>query len=406
MLSRRIPPHTQTNELSRAVEALRASGTPFADLTESNPTRAGIPYPADLLAPLSDPRALRYEPQPFGLESARAAVAADQHRRGADVDASQVVLTASTSEAYSWLFKLLCDPGASVLVPRPSYPLFDHLTQLEGVRAETYALEYHGRWEIDFASLAAAPADARAVVVVSPNNPTGSCLTAPELDRLVALCQERQWALIADEVFADYLFHAQAVASDESRGVTDIASRAGVLSFTLAGLSKTAGLPQVKVGWMIAGGPRHARDAALAALELIADSFLSVGTPAQVALPDLLRQGAPVRAAIQARTRRNLESLRDLARAHPACDVLRADGGWSAVIRVPATRGEDRLVLDLLEQQRVLVHPGYFFDFPREAFLVVSLLPAHDAFVDAMARVLRFVDPADSAHGAARTALA
>ncbi|MBM3820251.1 MAG: pyridoxal phosphate-dependent aminotransferase [Acidimicrobiia bacterium] len=392
MFSRRIPRHAQTNALAGAVEALRASGTPFADLTESNPTRAGIPYPAGLLAPLADPRALRYEPLPFGLGSARAAVAADQHRRGANVDPEQVVLTASTSEAYSWLFKLLCDPGEAVLVPRPSYPLFEHLTQLEGVRAEPYALEYHGRWEIDVSTLAAAPSDARAVVVVSPNNPTGSCLTAAELDRLVALCRDREWALIADEVFADYLFESGTLprASAASRGVTDIASRAGVLSFTLAGLSKTVGLPQLKLGWMIAGGPRAERDAALRALELIADSFLSVGTPVQVALPELLRTGAPARAAIQARTCHNLDVLRDLARGYPACDVLHTDGGWSAVIRVPSTRTEDQVVLDLLSHERILVHPGYFFDFPREAFLVVSLLPDRDVFSDAVARLLRF----------------
>ena len=398
MFSRRIPSHTQTNALTCAVEVLRAAGTTFVDLTESNPTRAGIPYPDNLLQALADDRALRYEPQPFGLESARAAVAADQRRRGAVVDASQVVLTASTSEAYSWLFKLLCDPGASVLVPRPSYPLFEHLTRLEGIRADTYGLEYHGRWEIDFASLDAAPDDVRAVVVVSPNNPTGSCVTASELERLVAICLEREWALIADEVFADYVFEGAPLrASDASRGVTDIASRAGVLSFTLAGLSKTVGLPQLKLGWIVVGGPAPQRQAALTALELVADSFLSVATPVQVALPELLRAGAPVRAAIQARTQRNLDALREASRAHPACDVLHADGGWSAVLRVPSTRSEERLVLDLLEQERILVHPGYFFDFPREAFLVFSLLLAEDVFADAVARVLRSVDAADIA---------
>ena len=397
MFSRRLPAHDQTNALTGAVEALRAGGTRFVDLTESNPTRVGIPYPDDLLQPLADARTLRYEPQPFGLESARAAVAADQCRRGAVVDAGQVVLTASTSEAYSWLFKLLCDPGASVLVPRPSYPLFEHLTQLEGIRAEPYALEYHGRWEIDFASLAAASGDARAVIVVSPNNPTGSCVTAPELERLVAMCREREWALIADEVFGDYLFDPfDSLTLAQGKSLTDLASRAGVLSFTLAGLSKTVGLPQLKLGWMVVGGPAPQRDAALHALELVADSFLSVATPVQVALPELLRAGAPVRAAIQGRTRRNLDALREASRSHPACEVLRADGGWSAVLRVPSIRSEERLVLDLLEQERILVHPGYFFEFPRETFLVVSLLPEEHVFGDAVARLLRFVDAADT----------
>jgi aspartate/methionine/tyrosine aminotransferase len=383
--SRRIPPHATANALTQAVESLRSSGVSFVDLTDSNPTSAGISYPADLLAPLADARGLRYEPRPFGLDSARAAVAADQQRRGADVEPSQVVLTASTSEAYSWLFKLLCDPGASVLVPRPSYPLFEHLTQLEGVRAEPYALEYHGRWAIDFASLDAAPADARAVIVVSPNNPTGSCITERELDRLVAMCGERGWALIADEVFADYLFHP-------GGAPTDIAARANVLSFTLAGLSKTVGLPQLKLGWIVVGGPPASRRTALAALEVIADSFLSVATPVQAAVAELLRTGSPVRAAIQARTRGNFDVLCRAAATHPACDVLHSDGGWSAVVRVPSTRGEEALVLELLHHERVLVHPGFFFDLPGETYVVVSLLPDPDVFIEAVARVLRFAD--------------
>lgn len=383
MFSRRIPQHTETNALTRAVASLCARETAFVDLTESNPTRAGIPYPADLLAPLADGRGLLYEPEPFGLTAARAAVANDQQRRGAQVDPAQVVLTASTSEAYSWLFKLLCNPGDRVLVPRPSYPLFEHLTRLEGVCAEPYDLEYQGRWAIDFDFLEAASADSRAVLVVSPNNPTGSYIDADELVRLSALCRDRGWALIADEVFADYPL-------DCASPVTDIAARSDVLSFTLAGLSKSVGLPQLKLGWMVVGGATSERAAALAALELVADSFLSVATPVQVALPELLRRGGPIRTTIQDRTRRNLGTLRNAARAFPACEVLRTEGGWSAVLRVPSTRSEERLVLDLLERERILVHPGYFFDFPREAFIVVSLLTPEEVFADAMARVLRF----------------
>ena len=384
MFLRRLPPHAEPNALSRAIVALRAEGTPIADLTETNPTCAAIPYPDGLLASLADARALRYEPHPFGLPSARNAVAADQRRRGARVDPAQVVLTASTSEAYSWLFKLLCDPGEAVLVPRPSYPLFEHLTALEGIRAHPYALEYHGRWAIDVDSIAAAPQDVRAVLVVSPNNPTGSYLDDEELQRLSRLCRERRWALVADEVFADY-------ALDAVHPLTDIAARSEVLSFTLAGLSKSVGLPQLKLGWCIAGGPQPERDAALAALELIADTYLSVGTPVQVAVPRLLDAGVSIRAAIQERIRRNLTTLRAAAGRYPACDVLRTEGGWSAVLRVPATRSEEQLALDLLSTERILVHPGYFFDFPREAYVVVSLLPPHDVFEDASARLLRFV---------------
>jgi aspartate/methionine/tyrosine aminotransferase len=384
LFSRRLPVHVQANALSRALERLGPRRAEIADLTESNPTRAGICYPDELLAPLGDQAGLRYEPQPLGLMSARIAVAADQRRRGALVDPAHIVLATSTSEAYSWLFKLLCNPGEGVLVPRPSYPLFEHLTALEGVRACSYALEYDGRWSIDMESLATAPSDVRALILVSPNNPTGSWVANDDLERVSALCRDRRWTLIVDEVFADYPLDATDV-------VTDIASTSEMLSFTLAGLSKTVGLPQVKLGWLIAGGPASERDAALSALELVADSYLSVSVPVQLAAPHLLREGGSIRAAIQERTRTNLGVLRTAATKYPACDLLRADGGWSAVLRAPSTRPEEQLVLDLLAEERILVHPGYFFDFPRETYLVLSLLPQPTVFADAAERLLRFV---------------
>lgn len=383
LLSSRLPGHADTNALSRAVESLRATGTPFVDLTASNPTTAGLPYPMDLLGVLGDARGLHYAPHPFGLPAARGAIAADYARRGVAADASDIVLSASSSESYSWLFKLLCDPGDCVLVPRPSYPLFEHLTRLEGVGTATYDLEYHGRWEIDFDSVLAAPSPTRVLLVVTPNNPTGSYVSVAEMERLAQICRDRGWALVADEVFADYSL-------DEPAPVTDLAHRVDVLSFTLGGASKSLGLPQVKLGWMLAGGPRHEKQVALAALELIADTFLSVGTPVQVAAADLLRRGAAIREAIHTRVRRNLRHARDRTRLYPACDVLRVEGGWSAPVRVPATRGEETLVLGLLERERILVHPGYFFDFPHEAFLIVSLLVPEDVFADAFERMLRF----------------
>jgi aspartate/methionine/tyrosine aminotransferase len=386
MFSTRLPPHAETNRLTRAIAAMRARGEAIVDLTESNPTQVDLPYPPDLLAPLADPRALRYEPDALGLASARAAVAADHARRGATIDPAHVVLSASTSEAYTWLFKLLCAPGECVLVPRPSYPLFEHLTRLEGIRAEPYNLEYHGRWEIDFGSLAHAPADARALLVVSPNNPTGSYVSAAEVARLTAFCRGRGCALVADEVFADYPL---AVADP----LTDLATRVDVLAFTLGGLSKTVGLPQLKLGWMVVGGPAKERDRALGALELIADSFLSIGTPVQIAAPALLARAAPVRAAIHARVKGNLDASRRAAAEVPACEVLRVEGGWSAVVRIPATRSEEQFVLDLLEHERILVHPGYFFDFCSEAFVVVSLLPREEIFAQAFARVLHAATP-------------
>jgi aspartate/methionine/tyrosine aminotransferase len=317
------------------------------------------------------------------MPSAREAIARDHARRGVTIDPETIVLTASTSEAYTWLFKLLCDPGDTVLVPRPSYPLFEHLTRLEGVRAVPFNLEYHGRWEIDFGTLAGAPVQTRAIVIVSPNNPTGSYVTARELDRLFAVCRERRWALIADEVFADYPL-------DVDAPVTDIAAGADVAAFTLGGLSKSAGLPQLKLGWIVAGGRSTERAAALAGLELIADSFLSVSTPVQVAAGHLLEHGASIRSQIHERVRGNLAALRDVARSFRACDVLKVEGGWSAIVRVPATRTEEQLILDLLDREGVLVHPGYFFDFQREAFIVVSLLPPSDIFRDAAPRLLQF----------------
>ena len=385
MFSGRVPSHIVVNRLSLALASMRERGIPVIDLTESNPTRVDLPYPETLLRPLAAAASLRYEPDPMGMASARAAVAGDQARRGMRVDPGHVVLTSSTSEAYSWLFKLLCNPGDAVLVPRPSYPLFEHLTALEGIRACPYALEYHGRWEIDFDSMVrAAPATTRALLLVSPNNPTGSYLTSEDFQKASRLCLERGWAVVADEVFADYPL-------DASAPLTDIAARSDVLSFTLAGLSKTAGLPQLKLGWIIVGGPPSDRDAALAALELIADSYLSVATPVQVAAASLLQVGSSIRAAIQDRIAQNLRGLRAVAARFPACEVLRTEGDWSAVVRVPSVRREEELVVELLEREQILVHPGYFFDFPREAYIVLSLLPLPPVFGRAAEQVLRFV---------------
>jgi aspartate/methionine/tyrosine aminotransferase len=301
------------------------------------------------------------------------------------VDAGDVILTSSTSESYSWLFKLLCDPGEAVMVPAPSYPLFEHLTRLEGIRSNPYRLDYHGRWEIDVESIRAAPSSARAVILVSPNNPTGSYISAQEVAAVLAICRDRGLALIVDEVFADYPLEVE-------RPLTDLASRADVLAFSLGGASKTLGLPQVKLGWIVAGGHLAARREALQALEHLADAYLSVSTPVQVGAPSLIREGSVVRTEIHARVRHNLAVARTVVRNYSSCEVLRVEGGWFATVRVPATRPEDTLVLDLLASERVLVHPGFFFDFPHEAFVIVSLLPDPAIFADAFERTLKFVN--------------
>ena len=382
MISSRLPRSLEPNAVARAIDAKRRSGAAILDLTETNPTGAGFTYPKELLEALADPRALEYDPQPLGLWSARAAVAADFRRRGIVISADRVALTSSTSEAYALLFKLLCDAGDAVLVPHPSYPLFEHLTQLESVTAIPYALEYHGAWRVDLDSITRAATDrVRAILIVSPNNPTGSFLHEDDLDALSNLATARGWAIIGDEVFADYPL-------DPAPEATNVLAGAGVLTFSLGGLSKSAGLPQLKLGWIGFGGPSAKVDEALAAYEVIADTYLSVSTPVQAAAADLIERGTAIRAQILARVRRNLEALRLLAAAHPSVSVLRVEGGWSAVVQVPQLRAEESLVLELLDKDDVLVHPGYFFDFDREAFVVVSLLVEPATFDRAVTRLL------------------
>jgi alanine-synthesizing transaminase len=288
MFSSRVPAELGLNRLSAAIQAHRATGRPLIDLTSTNPTSVGIHYPAGLLTALGDPRAHTYQPEPFGLLPARQAVVGDYARRGISVAVDRIVLTASTSEAYSLLFKLLCAPsGDEVLTPAPSYPLFDHLTNLDGVASRPYALSYHGRWELDEASVDTAWTEhTRAVLAVTPNNPTGSTLTPAELDALADRCAARHSALILDEVFADYPLVDQPAPGSFS---------SNALTFRLGGLSKSAGLPQVKLGWMAVDGPDDLVRSALDRLELICDTYLSVATPVQVAAPALIVRGADVR---------------------------------------------------------------------------------------------------------------
>ena len=387
MFSSRIPANLAPNRLTHALRARRADGRPFVDLTESNPTRAGFEYPSDLLAPLAAARGLRYEPSPLGAMDARRAVAADYERQGVTVPPERVVLTASTSDSYSLLFKLLANAGDEVLVPRPSYPLFDYLTRLDLVTTRYYDLDIHGCWSIDFASLQRAITPrTRAVLVVSPNNPTGSFITAAELDRLGAICAPRDVAIIADEVFADYELEPGA-ASRAGR----VATRRDVLTFALGGLSKSVGLPQVKLGWMAVGGPDRLAADAIERLELVCDTYLAVSTPVQLAAAELLRRGAAVRSQIATRTSANYRALQAAADGTPSCRVLPSEGGWYAVLQVPSLEPEEDLVLRLLADG-VLTHPGYFFDFPRESFLIVSLLPPEASFADGVSHVLQHFD--------------
>jgi alanine-synthesizing transaminase len=370
------------NSLAKALAKRRAQGQPVIDLTESNPTRVGLPQPEPGLLATSE--AYSYEPEPAGLPSARQAVAAHLAARGANVSPEHIVLSASTSEAYSWLFKLLCDPGDNVLVPAPSYPLFQFLTQLEGVELWPYRLPRAHGFGLDVEAVAAArDLRTRAVLLVNPGNPTGHYLHEGELTALAELCAETDMALICDEVFSDFAWDT------EPGRVTTVAGRSlPMLTFSLSGLSKVAGQPGLKLGWMHVGGPMAERDEALARLELIADTFLSVNTPVQQALPALLAQAPRFQAAVLERVKENRQRLLAARPANATWDVLPAHGGWNAVLRIPMEPGEDALCLELLDSG-VLVQPGYFYDFIGGAGLVMSLLPPPDVFATALVPLVR-----------------
>jgi len=393
MFSERVPRSLQPNRITQAIRRARADRQPLIDLTATNPTAVNLNYPTSTLAPLASSAALTYDPQPFGLPEARRAIACDYTRRGLVVDPERIILTASTSEAYSLLFKLLCGTcGDAVAVPVPSYPLFEHLTTLDGVRSIPYRLDYHGRWAVAFDDLDRSWAESvRAVLAVSPNNPTGSVLRAAEIEALSTRCADRDAALIVDEVFADYVLaerDAQSTMPEPRSPILD--PRA--LTFRLGGLSKSAGLPQVKLGWIAVDGPREVVREALDRLDVMCDAYLSVSTPVQIAAPALIESGASVRAQILERIRYNYRALLSAVSSHPAVEVLKTEAGWSSVLRVPSTHSEEDLVVDLIDRAGVLVHPGFFFDFPHEAFLVVSLLPDPQTFAEGTRRLLGRVD--------------
>jgi alanine-synthesizing transaminase len=366
MFSKRAQWNAAVNRLTLARNSYRGT---LLDLTNSNPTKAGLQYPLDELADVMS-RASRapYDPQPLGIASAREAVA-----RELSCDAGDVVITASTSEAYSFLFKLLCDPGDAVLTAKPSYPLLEHLAALELIDLHYFPLEFHKRWEVEPARISEVLTDrTRAMLVVNPNNPTGSYIREAEQDAIA----DFGLPVISDEVFHPFAF------GDASPSLV----RDDVLTFTLGGLSKSAGLPHYKLGWIRVSGPSKAE--AIAALELIADNFLSVATPVQAALPELLAIAPRIREAIQKRTSANLAALRATITNYPAATVLPVEGGWSAIIRVPRIESDEALALRLIEDHGVVVHPGYFFDFDADGYIVVSLLTEPEVFNEGIRRII------------------
>jgi alanine-synthesizing transaminase len=375
------------NRLAQAMEARRKAALPILDLTESNPTRCGFDFEAEkVLGTLADARSLTYEPDPRGLVAARQAVLSYYAERGVELSTEQIFLSTSTSEAYSYLFRLLGNAGEAILAPRPSYPLFEFLARLNDLELVPYPLAYHDGWQLDLPAmreiLERAGPRLRAIIVVHPNNPTGSFVSRDELGALISWCRAHDAALIADEVFADYAWEADA------RRVVSHASVRDALTFTLSGLSKISALPQMKLAWIVASGPPELREPALARLEIIADTYLSVSAPLAHALPEMLETRRRVQPQILARVRGNWRWLDEQLRPDIPLTRLKAEGGWYAVLRLPAVQSDDDWAVELLREDGVLVHPGHFYDFGAEGYLVISLLPPPEIFREGVRRLL------------------
>ena len=371
MFSRRTEWNLAPNRLAVAHQEAISSGGKIIDLTISNPTRVGIEYDESaILNALANPKALDYDAQSKGLQSARAAVA---NYYSGSIDPENLILTTSTSEGYSYVFRLICNPGDEILVPKPSYPLFDFLADLQDVKVVPYSLIYDHGWQIDFHSLEAGlTKNSRAIVLVHPNNPTGSYVNTQERQRLNELCHQNQLAIIVDEVFLDY-------AHDGERRPTFVAN-SDALTFTLSGISKISTLPQMKLAWIAVSGPGADVAAAMQRLEIIADTYLSLNAPVQLAAPALLDQRKTIQPQLMKRVCANLSELdRQLAR-QKSCSRLEVQGGWYAVVRIPVTRSDDDFAVELMQRSGVLVHPGHFYDFPSDGYLVLSLIAREEEF--------------------------
>jgi alanine-synthesizing transaminase len=368
----------EPNRLSGALARHRAAAKPLLDLTASNPTECGFDYDhVAILGALANPSALDYQPNSRGLEAARRAVAGYYAARGDSVSIQDIFLATSTSEAYSFIFRMLCNPGDEFLVPQPSYPLFDFLAEIQDVKLVRYPLLYDHGWQIDFAAFERAITPrTRGAIVVHPNNPTGHYVKLAEAQKLNSICSARRLAVIADEVFLD---SAHGFAMIGKRPAS-FATNSAALTFTLSGLSKISGLPQMKVAWLIVSGPEAEKTQALARLEVIADTYLSMNAPVQWATPTFLEQRHAFQRQLLWRVRKNLAELDSQLSAQKSCARLEIEGGWYAILRVPATRSDEDLAVELLEKKNVYVHPGHFYDFPSDGYLVVSLIASENEF--------------------------
>jgi alanine-synthesizing transaminase len=376
------------NPLTRALEAARASGQKILDLTASNPTDAGIrPDEQAVLAALANPEAMHYDPQPRGLLPAREAVCRyySESHNIPNLNPERLILTTSTSEAYSYVFRLLCNPGDEILVPKPSYPLFEFLADLADVKLIPYPLLYDHGWQIDFDSLTKATTTrSRAIILVHPNNPTGSYVSTSETSELNAFCQKQHLALIVDEVFLDY--------SHDGASRKSFIENIDALTFTLSGISKISALPQMKLAWVAASGPNDIVAEAEARLEIIADTFLSMNAPVQLAAAVLLDQRKQVQPILGERLNTNLAELDRQLTTHPSCKRLLVEGGWYVVLRVPVIQSDEELAIRLLREAGVSVHPGHFYDFPGDGHLVLSLITDPAIFSKGLTKLMQVLN--------------
>ena len=371
------------NQLTKRLSALEQSGTEILDLTESNPTQVGFQYSSDvILSSLTDSKNLSYQPSPLGIREARETVAEYYNAKGASVHPDQILLTASTSEAYSAIFRLIANPGERVLMPRPSYPLFHFLTGLNDVELDPYTLTYHKTWRIDFDGIRKSfKPKTKAIVLVNPNNPTGSFVKKDELVKLNQFAEGNQLCIISDEVFADFQWEKK------TDGLTTLAGNHQSLTFTLSGISKVLGLPQMKISWIVVSGPKELVRQSIERLEIILDTYLSVNAPAQNALHHWMQ----LKDRMQKQILKRVLSNRSFLQKSGQLEMLEADAGWYAVLKLPKKKSEEDWAIEILEKDHVLVHPGYFYDFQEEPFIVVSLLVDPSVFEAAITKISKRV---------------
>jgi alanine-synthesizing transaminase len=372
------------NRLAEALERRKSSGRKLLDLSASNPTECGFKYDAPaIMRSLCTPASLQYHPDPRGLKSARQAVSDYYAARGESISIDDLLLTSSTSEAYSFVFRLLCNPGDEFLIPTPSYPLFDFLADINDVKLVRYALFYDHGWHIDLHALKQSITPrTRGIILVHPNNPTGHFTKPEETAQLNEICSAHQMAIVADEVFLDFSLGTRQ---------KSFASNSTALTFTMSGISKVSGLPQMKFAWLAVNGPEEMKREALTRLEMIADTYLSLNAPIQLASPILLQQRGPFQKQLMDRVRKNLAHLDTQLAQAKKVTRLEVEGGWYAVLRIPATRSDEEFAIDLLEKYDVYLHPGHFYDFSGDRYLVVSLITPEQDFSEGLRRVLSAV---------------